>query len=265
MACRDNSSSSSDDEDERPRALGERLAIDLDTLQFGDELSAETMAALRSHVADLTDEEATAAKNEGAGVSENFGLSQFWYDESTSKALACEALERSNGGKIAILSAPSAYRSLVEVVDPACKMRAFCFEYDRRFAQTFGSQYVYYDFNDPDNVPASLRGQCDYIMVDPPYLNPDAVEKYARTIRALARPPEDGEMPPPCANGDPGVPVPFCYLSGAVVEEPLWHNLGCRPNNFTPTFSSKLSNQFYCYTNYNSARFGGFLDGLTLT
>ena len=31
--------------------------------------------------------------------------------------------------------------------------------------------------------------QCDFIMADPPYLNPDAVKKFATTIRLLARDP----------------------------------------------------------------------------
>jgi hypothetical protein len=40
-----------------------------------------------------------------------------------------------------------------------------------------------YDFNEPERVPAALVGRCDFIMVDPPYLNADAVAKFARTIR----------------------------------------------------------------------------------
>eukprot|EP01047_Picozoa_sp_COSAG01_P026717 COSAG01_NODE_1731_length_9369_cov_35.048220_9_plen_87_part_00 len=48
-----------------------------------------------------------------------------------------------------------------------------------------------YDFNEPERVPAALVGRCDFIMVDPPYLNADAVAKFARTIRcarALSQP-----------------------------------------------------------------------------
>lgn len=66
-----NSSSSSSDEEPEPE-------INLASLLLSDELSADTMAALRSHLAERVNEEEEAAVTEGAGVSENFGMSQFW-------------------------------------------------------------------------------------------------------------------------------------------------------------------------------------------
>ena len=36
----------------------------------------------------------------------------------------------------------------------------------------------------------------------------------------------------------------------------MYANLGFTPTGFTPTFESKLSNQFLTYTNYVSDRFG---------
>ena len=139
--------------------------------------------------------------------------------------------------------------------------RAFIFEYDPRFAN-FGSAFVKYDFNFPEQIPEQLKGSCDYIMADPPYLNPDAVAKFARTIRLLARRPTEPEPEPepePAPAGDaeeggkPGaaagaagaagatapapVPVPVLYLSGAVTRDWVKEELGLRPNTFTPSFA----------------------------
>ena len=107
--------------------------------------------------------------------------------------------------------------------------------------------------------------QCDFIMADPPYLNPDAVKKFATTIRLLARDPagapETQPAPEPESNPDSEqkpVPVPVLYLSGAVTREWVAAELALRPCSFTPTFASKLSNEFYCYTNYASTKLGPF-------
>ncbi len=148
--------------------------------------------------------------------------------------------------------------------------RAYIFEYDPRFSN-FGSAFVKYDFNSPELIPEHLKGACDYIMADPPYLNPDAVAKFARTIRLLARQPKDAapastmegqeQEPEPEQEQEQGqetdrtdseacrpeqvegakavdpVPVPVLYLSGAVTREWVADELGLRPNTFRPTFA----------------------------
>ena len=140
------------------------------------------------------------------------------------------------------------------------RARAYIFEYDPRFSN-FGSAFVKYDFNFPEVVPEHLKGACDFIMADPPYLNPDAVAKFARTIRLLARQPTgaatsgdaagpEPEPEPEAEIGSPKqpelerakaktapVPVPVLYLSGAVTRDWVADELGLRPNTFRPTFA----------------------------
>lgn len=171
---------------------------------------------------------------------------------------------------------------------------AYIFEYDPRFA-SFGDAFVRYDFHEPERVPAELLGRCDYIMVDPPYLNPDAVAKFSQTIRLLARKPTTPAPSPepepsrlesdsvdsiaPASQGE-RVSIPVLYLSGAVVRDAVMEELGLKPCTFTPSFASKLSNQFHCCkscsylkhwetaseltgdtdTNYESTLLGPFLD-----
>jgi hypothetical protein len=41
-----------------------------------------------------------------------------------------------------------------------------------------------------------------------------------------------------------------------MLRKDIYADLGFTPSGFTPTFESKLSNQFLTYTNYRSERFG---------
>ena len=68
---RSSSSEESSEEDEAEVAVSQELLL--------DELSAETMAALQSHLQRAQESsESEEEEDGGAGVSENFGLSQFW-------------------------------------------------------------------------------------------------------------------------------------------------------------------------------------------
>ncbi|ODN02357.1 Protein-lysine N-methyltransferase N6AMT2, partial [Orchesella cincta] len=97
---------------------------------------------------------------------EDWQLSQFWYDEKTSKTLANEVLRQAQKGKIACLSCPSIFRACENAEN------VHLFEYDRRF-QAFGSLFHFYDYSDPENIPNTLATQpfpvvmCNLI---PPFL-----------------------------------------------------------------------------------------------
>ena len=140
-----NSSSEESSEEEGPEApVSQELLL--------DELSADTLAALQDHLQRKQESDSSEEEEDGgAGVSENFGLSQFWvrnndtlsggfrcpvtwlcsqlsplcralqYDGDTARRLAEEAIEHAKGGTIAILSAPSAFKALREIVrSPGC-------------------------------------------------------------------------------------------------------------------------------------------------
>lgn len=42
-------------------------------------------------------------------------------------------------------------------------------EYDKRFEQ-YGGDYIFYDYNLPEELPPELRQTYKIIVVDPPYL-----------------------------------------------------------------------------------------------
>lgn len=67
----------------------------------------------------------------------NRQLSQFWYTEETSEILAQEALEHSNGGKVACVSTPSVFKALKKKGERLTDI--YLLEYDKRFACTYTS------------------------------------------------------------------------------------------------------------------------------
>ena len=77
-----------------------------------DELSADTMAALQSHLQRADESSESEEEDGGAGVSENFGLSQFWvFGQASSHS-------RTNNAAL-LLSQLAALRSLA-----VCSMTA---------------------------------------------------------------------------------------------------------------------------------------------
>lgn len=52
-------------------------------------------------------------------------------------------------------------------LDPDVTVRLL--EYDKRFEQ-YGSDFIYYDYNQPDGLPLELTHSFQVIVADPPYL-----------------------------------------------------------------------------------------------
>uniref|UniRef100_A0AAV1U3F4 N(6)-adenine-specific DNA methyltransferase 2 n=1 Tax=Peronospora matthiolae TaxID=2874970 RepID=A0AAV1U3F4_9STRA len=211
------------------------------------ELSADTLAALQAHLK-------TQEAEEDAAVSEDFRLSQFWYDDRTGRALAQEAIDQSKKMRIAFVSTPAAYRDFLKIQEesdsPIDGDNVFLFEYDRRFHEKYGPHFVFYDYNEPTKLPEQFHHFFDYVLVDPPYLNTNCMSKFAETMRWLAK---DVKVVPGKADE---ILNPCTFITARMLRKEMHANLGFTPSGFTPTFESKLSNQFLTYTNYLSDRFG---------
>jgi hypothetical protein len=183
-------------------------------------------------------------------VRERFGMSQFWYTHETSRRLAQEAM--SVGGtaaelaglkRVAFVSCPSAYIAAREIVDD--ETEPMVFEFDRRFGDEYGDAFCFFDFNHPEKIPEDLRGTFDYVMADPPYLDPNCMRLTIEAMRLLARDPET---------------TPMCYNSGAVMAEHVAAFAGWRECRFHPEHASNLQNEFSCFTNYDAKGLGGWYD-----
>ncbi|TKS67708.1 EEF1A lysine methyltransferase 1 [Collichthys lucidus] len=202
-------------------------------------LSAHTLAALQEFYNETrTDADHSTAPSDQftvGAVTEDWRMSQFWYSDETATRLAEEAIrEAGEGGRIACVSAPSVYQKLKQgVVDGSDRVSAFVLEYDRRFA-SYGDDFIFYDYNEPLSLPASVAPQSfDIVLADPPYLSEECLSKVAKTIKYLSK----GKV---------------LLCTGAIMENHARDLLDVKMSSFLPKHNRQLSNEFRCFVNYPS-------------
>ncbi|EFJ07374.1 hypothetical protein SELMODRAFT_236333 [Selaginella moellendorffii] len=196
-------------------------------------LSAHALEALRDF---MRERDCGGAGDGGEGsVGEDWGLSQFWYDDFTARIVAEEVVrvigdapERS----VACIACPSLYTMLKKIYPG---IRAHLFEYDRRFAR-HGSDFTYYDYNHPEDLPRHFEHRFYVVAADPPYLSEECLEKTTRAVQFLS---EDHQK------------SPVLLLTGSVQQERAFFLLGVQPCGFRPAHKHKLGNEFKLYTNYD--------------
>ncbi|CAM9802971.1 unnamed protein product, partial [Chrysoparadoxa australica] len=219
-------------------------------------LSSGALAALQEHLGKGTNDDGKAL------VKEDFGMSQFWYDEETQKALAREVLRvakeagGSDGGVVAILSAPSIMNGLAllkaeqEIDEQDAGLRVCIFEYDKRFGDSYPDQFSFYDFNKPLDVPSELHGRCDFLVADPPYLNEPTISQFLKSMDILSR--DRGGLK--CKQMFITSPLQHAFLA----------TKGFRRTAFQLHFQSKFSTPISVFTNYsvesNDWLMGGWLE-----
>lgn len=82
------------------------------------------------------------------------------------------------------MSAPSVYQNLRELRGD---FSVYIFEYDRRFA-IYGEEFVFYDYNNPLDLPEKIAPHSfDIVVADPPYLSEECLRKTSETIKFLTR------------------------------------------------------------------------------
>lgn len=87
--------------------------------------------------------------------------------------------------RICCLCAPTLYKKLKEIKPEGCKV--VLFEYDQRFS-TFGKDFVFYDYNDPLNIPDSQgKSSFDVVFADPPFLSEECLSKISKTVKYLMK------------------------------------------------------------------------------
>lgn len=113
---------------------------------------------------------------EGSGgvepVAEDWRLSQFWYDERTERELAEEVVRLvslsgpASSAAVACVACPTLYTYL-KTSSP--DVTAQLLEYDVRFGQ-YGGDFTFYDYNQPEELPAAMKHAYRIVVADPPYL-----------------------------------------------------------------------------------------------
>lgn len=87
--------------------------------------------------------------------------------------------------RIACVSAPSVYQKLRE--QGGADFSVCILEYDRRFS-VYGEEFIFYDYNNPLNLPEHLLPHSfDIVVADPPYLSEECLQKTAETIKYLTK------------------------------------------------------------------------------
>lgn len=238
-------------------------------------LSPAALAALREFYAERAAQREREEAEEALATSaslvsgEDWQLSQFWYDEETSLALARELLHcateaRRESGRadaevgVACLACPSMFKALRACGVPPW-LRLVLFEVDPRFA-VFGDSFVHYDFNRPLDFPAPLRGSFDVIALDPPFLQRGCLAAFAQTVAALQRPRDGG-------SGGAGAALPpdsrLLLCTGTVMARAARELLGVHPVRQHVGHANRLSNPFSLYVSYDDGgRLGGADDGV---
>lgn len=115
----------------------------------------------------------------------------------------------------------------------------FLFEFDTRF-DVYGRQFIHYDYNKPLHfrLADDLAGKVDMIVVDPPFLSEECLEKTIETVQHLLKP--NGRLI--LCTG-----LVMATLAGRLVKD-------LRITDFHPGHRNGLSNDFRCYANYDSKR-----------
>ncbi|KAF2289564.1 hypothetical protein GH714_037164 [Hevea brasiliensis] len=216
-------------------------------------LSSQALAALREFIEEQNqlnvDErrEETGAEETGGKVtlvSEDWRLSQFWYDPLTAETVAKEVIallgNNSNpSSRVACIACPTLY-AYIKKIKPNVSVQLL--EYDKRFGQ-YGSDYTFYDYNEPEELPSELKQAFQVVVADPPYLSKECLEKVTETISFLATPGKSHLL----------------LLTGEVQKDRAAELLGLHPCGFRPQHSSKLGNEFRLFTNYDPGmRLGGW-------
>ncbi|KAG9446686.1 hypothetical protein H6P81_012814 [Aristolochia fimbriata] len=183
-------------------------------------LSSHTLEALKKFLEEQKQQ--VAAADDVSLISEDWRLSQFWYDRKTAETVAMEVrdLSVSTSSPIVCIACPTIYAYLKKI-DPSVSVKLL--EFDNRFSQ-YGNDFTFYDYNHPEDLPITMRHAYQIIVADPPYLSKECLEKVARTISFLKKPGE-------------------CYqllLTGEVQKDVAAELLGLHPCGFRPQHTNKL-------------------------
>ena len=236
-------------------------------------LRADSLAALASFLAERAAAVAASvreAEDTGATLltTEDWELSQFWYDESTARFLAAEvsrcaaealSVEVSACGSVttgddvsappiiaAFVSSPSAFKAF-RAAGGAPGVRGVLLEFDARFG-VFGEDFVHFDYNTPENLRIDapfLTDSVDVFLIDPPFLNAECLTGFAAALLLMGR--KGGASPR------------ILLASGAVMLRPARKLLGLRPTRTAIKHAAgRLSNPFALFSNYMRPELGGW-------
>ncbi|KAG6003846.1 hypothetical protein E4U21_001645 [Claviceps maximensis] len=176
---------------------------------------------------------------------EDWNKSQFWYSDETAELLADQLLSGTSAtSSIGVISTPSVFVALknkLRDVPLDERPKVVLLEHDDRFAVF--PEFVFYDYQQPLKLPVNMKGSLDSVICDPPFLNEDCQTKAALTVRWLLKSVSS-------ASNLPRVIVCTGERMEHVVTK-LYRSMGVRTTDYEPQHARGLSNEFYCYANFD--------------
>ncbi|WYZ43045.1 hypothetical protein EsH8_VI_000744 [Colletotrichum jinshuiense] len=174
---------------------------------------------------------------------EDWNKSQFWYSDETAKLYAEQLLEGADESTtIAVVSTPSVFvavRNLLNARDPSQgRPKVVLLEHDTRF--NVFPEFVFYDFQYPFKLPVELKGTVDRAICDPPFLSDDCQTKTALTVRWMMKPDAASKGRVIISTGE--------RMESLVTK--VYKALGVKTATYEPSHDRGLSNEFYCYANF---------------
>ncbi|GAM23501.1 hypothetical protein SAMD00019534_066760 [Acytostelium subglobosum LB1] len=211
-------------------------------------LRPDTLAVLQQFLKEQSAQQET--EQQGTDIGEDWNLSQFWYEPSTSQHVAetiAKEIEGEGKKRVLFLSTPSIFKAVHQDEALSKQLDYHLFEYDKRFG-VFGDRFRFYDYRDPVGFPASYKQSFDYICFDPPFLSQECIEKVALSIEALSH-----------------ASTRLLILTGRI-QWPHINRLfaNMRVCKFKPEHP-RLQNDFFCCSNYDSEQLGREEEGVSNT
>ncbi|PQE27719.1 hypothetical protein CJF31_00009944 [Rutstroemia sp. NJR-2017a BVV2] len=172
------------------------------------------------------------------------------YSNETATLLAQELLRDADAETvIAVVSAPSVFiqvKNLLRTIEAEKRPKVHLLEFDRRF-DVF-PEFTFYDYHDPLKLPPHMKGTVDRVVCDPPFLNEECQTRAALTVGWLFK--SWGQVKSD-ENGMPDSRLIVCTGErvGDIVNR-VYRPQGIATTTYLPVHSKGLSNEFYCYANY---------------
>lgn len=104
-------------------------------------------------------------------------------------------------------------------------------EYDRRF-EVHGPDYIFYDYNNPKEVPPDVHHSYDLVVADPPFLSEECITKTSETIKLLSK-------------------DKIILCTGTIMKDIVKELLDLKLCEFQPKHRNNLANEFSCYANFD--------------
>lgn len=259
---------------------------ELDSDDDGISLRPDTLLALQQFIKDKEIQEEREKKETQLldtatlVTSEDWQLSQFWYDETTALALAneliaaAEDIRKERQVSLATSSSSSTTTTTTTAGTTTAAATAMKNSEDKDIVtigcvscpsvykallsvgipsglrvyileydkrfSIFGDAFIYYDFNKPLTIPSVLHHACDILILDPPFLNPDCLSNFSQTVALMKK----------TYTSLPTVLPRILLCTGAVMLPHAKRLLQLRPTRKSINHSNRLSNPFALYTNY---------------